>query len=406
MHREVEASPTTSEASKVTGQTPEEQRLPSNTSFDDVVVGGGVFGLSTALELARRKRRVAVIDRLGSGHPVTSSTGFSRSIRIAYDQPLYVSLAQEALARWRSLEAETGRTILHLTGQIDLGPPAKMQSIFNTVRGLGGAIRACDAAELRRLLPELAPRLGETGLFHSDGGTVLAEQGMLALAEATGRAGVTIFAPERVVRIDPGSMPARIVTDHRRLSAERLVIAAGPWSGALLSELGIDLPLAPAVAQVTFLDAPDVVGRPGIAEWEVDASGGVYGHPVPGIGYKIAFDAGAAGWDPDVTEWQPDAAEERRILDWLAHRMPGIPRRVQRSQRHPWTMTPDADFVIDNRGALTVACGCSGHAFKFGPALGRLVADVIDGSAAPPELRIDRPALKVRSASPTDPIVR
>jgi len=372
---------------------------------DTVVVGGGVFGLATALELAGRRQRVTVLDRLGSGHPVTSSTGLSRSIRIAYDQPFYVQLAQEAFGGWRKLESETGRTILHLTGQIDLGPAAKMESILRTVRELAGTIRECGADELKRRMPELAPRPGEVGLFHPDGGTVLAEQGLSALAEAAKAAGVTILAPERVIEIDPDASSVRVVTDRREIETGRVVIAAGPWSGALLADLGIPLPLAPAVAQVTFLDAPDVTERPGIAEWEVDASGGVYGHPVPGIGYKIAFDAGAAGWNPDVTEWQPDVDEERRILEWLARRMPGMPRKVQRTQRHPWTMTPDADFVVDNRGPLTLACGCSGHAFKFGPALGRLVADVMEGRGAPPEMRLDRPGLQ-RGASPTAPIVR
>jgi sarcosine oxidase len=377
----------------------------TDLSFDCAVVGGGVFGLATALELARRGRKVAVIDRLGSGHPATSSTGASRSIRTAYDQPLYVRLAQEAIRSWRALEAETGRTILHLTGQIDLGPERKLRSIRDTVRGLDGEIGMCDAAELRRRMPELALRSGEAALFHPDGGTVMAEHGLLALAEAARAKGVAIFSPERVTKIDLGTTPPTIVTDKQRLRAQRVVLSAGPWSGALLADLGIQIPLAPAVAQVTFLDAPAQVNLPGIAEWEVDETGGVYGHPVPGIGYKIALDAGAAGWDPDVTEWTPDPDEERRILDWVARRMPGMPRKVQRTQRHPWTMTPDADFIVDNRGPLTLACGCSGHAFKFGPALGRLVADVIDGIEAPAELRLDRPGLK-RTASPTDPIIR
>jgi sarcosine oxidase len=377
----------------------------SDREFDCIVVGGGVFGLATALELAKRGRKVAVVDRLGSGHPATSSTGASRSIRIAYDQPLYVKLAQEAIASWRRFEAETGRKILHLTGQIDLGPAAKLHSIAKTVQSLGGEIRECDAAELKRLMPELTPRSDGIALYHPQAGTVMAEQGMLALAEAAKRKGVAIFAPERVTKIDVASKPATVVTDKQRLRATRIVLAAGPWSGALLADLGIHVPLAPAVAQVTFLDAPSAVDRPGIAEWEVDASGGTYGHPVPGIGYKIAFDAGAGGWDPDVTAWQPDKDEEHRLLDWLARRMPGMARKVQRTQRHPWTMTPDADFIVDNRGPLTLACGCSGHAFKFGPALGRLVADVMDGVDAPPELKLDRPGLQ-RTVSPTDPIVR
>ena len=52
-------------------------------------------------------------------------------------------------------------------------------------------------------------------------------------------------------------------------------------------------------------------------------------------------------------------------------------------------MTPDGDFAIDRRGPIVVAAGCSGHAFKFGPALGSLVADVVD--------KVDRDDLKLFS---------
>jgi sarcosine oxidase len=157
---------------------------------------------------------------------------------------------------------------------------------------------------------------------------------------------------------------------------------------------------------VTFLDAPSLVDRPGFAEWPPAGEAGVYGHPVPGIGYKVAFDTGAEGWDPAVEGWEPDPAEERRLLDWLARRMPAVESRVSRTQRHPWTMTPDADFIVDRRGSLVIAGGCSGHAFKFGPALGRLVADVVDGGEAPALFRLDRPGLRQPAPRPTVPISR
>jgi sarcosine oxidase len=117
-------------------------------------------------------------------------------------------------------------------------------------------------------------------------------------------------------------------------------------------------------------------------------------------------DAGAAGWEPEVEEWEPDVAEERAILDWLARRMPSVEPKVSRTQRHPWTMTPDVDFIVDRWGQLIVAAGCSGHAFKFGPALGRLVADIVEGCEASDMTRLDRPALKGSAPSPSAPITR
>lgn len=382
-------------------------------AFDTVVIGGGVFGLSTAVELARRGERVALVDRWGSGHAVTSSTGASRSIRVAYDHPFYVALAEEAIASWAKLARESGRNILHLTGQIDLGPAAKLGSLQQHVRAAGLGIDFLEPADLARLFPEMRLQSHEGALFHAQAGTVMAEEGMLALGEAAVRAGIMIFAPEAVTDIACDGDAVRVTTPARQLSAGRAVLAAGPWSGALLKQIGIDLPLAPAVAQVTFLDAPQLVNRPGIAEWaaigEDGAGGGLYGHPVPGIGYKIAFDAGAEGWNGDVDSWQPDMKEEQRLLAWFATRFPGTPAKIARTQRHPWTMTPDADFIVDQAGGdwagrLVLACGCSGHAFKFGPALGRLVADVADGKPAD-LLRRDRPGLKA-CVTATSPIIR
>jgi sarcosine oxidase len=71
-------------------------------------------------------------------------------------------------------------------------------------------------------------------------------------------------------------------------------------------------------------------------------------------------------------------------------------------------MTPDGDFVIDRRGPLVIAGGCAGHAFKFGPALGELVADLAEGRPRPGTDRfaLDRPGLEGAHVEATAPIVR
>jgi len=71
-------------------------------------------------------------------------------------------------------------------------------------------------------------------------------------------------------------------------------------------------------------------------------------------------------------------------------------------------MTPDGDFAVGRRGPIVVAAGCSGHAFKFGPALGSLVADVVD-EVDRDELElfsIDRPAMRTGHATASTPISR
>jgi sarcosine oxidase len=376
--------------------------------FDVIVIGAGIFGLAAATELASRGHDVAIIDRFGSGHRATSSTGRSRGIRIAYDHPFYVGLAQDAIRRWRKLEEGSATKILHLSGQIDFGLEAKLQSIVDAVRSKGGVIEELDAAGLRRRLPYLLTTKDEYGLFHPDAGTVLSDNAMAALKSKALSLGVTMIEPERVIEIDKTTAPVRVSTSHHRLQADIVVIAAGPWSGPLLAALGIAVPLAPSIAQVTFVQASELVGLPGIGEWggEGEGLGGVYGHPVPGIGYKLAFSTGQEGWSPDVEDWAPDQAEHARLWSWLDRRMPDFPRRVQLIQRHPWTMTPDGDFIVDRIGSIVLACGCSGHAFKFGPALGPLVADLVEGKSAEPLFRLDRPSLAGRCASASEAISR
>ena len=266
-----------------------------------------------------------------------------------------------------------------------------------------------DAAGLRSRFPEFAMHPGERGLFHAEAGTVLADAAMRALTVDAANAGAELSMPERCIGIDIAADDVAVVTDQRTVRAAQVVIAAGPWSGELLGTVGIELPLAPAVAQVTFLEAPQLVGRPGLADWLMDDGVGVYGHPVPGVGYKVAFDAGSPEpWLPDVEEWPPDLAEQDRLVAWLTERMPAIEPRVALTQRHPWTMTPDGDFAIDRRGPIVVAAGCSGHAFKFGPALGELVADVADGVVRDDLglFSLDRPAMRSGHASPSTPISR
>jgi sarcosine oxidase len=376
---------------------------------DVVVIGLGVIGLSTAAALARRGNAVVGIDRWGSGHPVTSSTGASRSIRVAYDDVRYVRLARQAFEGWRRLETSQDARLLVDTGQVDLGPTAKLDALAAAMRAADVPFDELDAAGVRTRFPELAMRAGEGGLFHAEGGTVLADAAMEALSAAAAGAGAVLAMPERCLAIEVSPDAAEVVTGRRRLRAARVVIAAGPWSGELLRTVGIDLPLAPAVAQVTFLQAPRLVDRPGIADWLMEGGVGVYGHPVPGIGYKVAFDAGSSEpWLPDTTEWPPDLVEQERLLAWLGERMPLVEPRVALTQRHPWTMTPDGDFAIDRRGPIVVAGGCSGHAFKFGPALGELVADVADDVARDDLslFSLDRPAMRTGHASPSTPIPR
>jgi sarcosine oxidase len=373
-----------------------------------VVVGLGVVGLSTALALARRRAHVVGLDRLGSGHPHTSSTGRSRSIRVAYALPDYARLAVEALDCWTRLEEESGDRLLHLTGQLDVASPEVLADLAAGLRAAGAEYEELGASDMRRRMPGISIDGDACGLLHPLAGAVLADRAMTALAAAAVAGGAELRSPERVVSVTPAPHGVRVTTEAGTIDADCAVIAAGPWTPELVRPLGVHLPLAPAYGQVTYFRAPAFVDFPGFVEWGQPGGTGVYGHPVPGVGYKLGFDAaGDDHWQPDAAP-VPDAGEQRRLEAWVATRLPGLAGRALRSDRHPWTMTPDGDFAIGALGAVTIAAGCSGHAFKFGPALGELVADTSDGNPRPAAamFALDRDALSRPAPAPSTPINR
>ena len=106
---------------------------------DVVVIGAGAMGSAAAWWLARRGHDVVLLEQFEAGHDRGSSHGATRIFRHAYDDAHYVRMAKEALPLWRELEADAGRTLLELTGGIDHGPAAVVESIAAALIGEGVA---------------------------------------------------------------------------------------------------------------------------------------------------------------------------------------------------------------------------------------------------------------------------
>src|SRR5207302_6256382 len=109
---------------------------------DVVVVGAGIVGLSAAWRLAEASQDVMVLEQFELGHGRGSSHGPSRIFRFAYDDPVYVRLAQHALPLWRELESATSTDLLRITGGIDVGNSAYLEAC-------GAALRSCGARAQR-----------------------------------------------------------------------------------------------------------------------------------------------------------------------------------------------------------------------------------------------------------------
>ena len=92
---------------------------------DIVIVGVGVMGAAAGRALALRGQEVVMLEQFHVGHLRGSSHGTSRYRQLAaYPTEEYLDLGIEARALWAELEEESGRTILHRTGNVSIGDTA------------------------------------------------------------------------------------------------------------------------------------------------------------------------------------------------------------------------------------------------------------------------------------------
>jgi sarcosine oxidase len=122
---------------------------------------------------------------------------------------------------------------------------------------------------------------------------------------------------------------------------------------------------------------------PTLIEW---SPAGLIWYAVPmtggAPGVKVATHVPGRAVDPrDGPFGEIDPALDEQAARYVRTRLPGLEPAPLAPETCLYTMTADQDFVLDREGPLVVAAGCSGHAFKFGPLLGDLLADLALGHA-------------------------
>jgi glycine/D-amino acid oxidase-like deaminating enzyme len=219
-----------------------------------IVVGAGIVGACTAFELARRGRAVTLVER---GEVSSGTTGLGEGNVLAGDKEAGPELALTiaGLEVYDELEAllgpvarirRKGSLIVHPDARTWAAEPARVAALA----AAGVDARLVDPGELRELEPQLTgPVLGASsfaGDLQCDPRAIARE--LVSRARALGcrlEAHTTVDA----VALDGGRVSG-VVADGELLGAETVVVAAGPWSGALCEAAGAPLPLEPRKGQL------------------------------------------------------------------------------------------------------------------------------------------------------------
>lgn len=367
---------------------------PGSAGHDVIVIGLGGMGSAAAAHLAARGQRVLGLEQFTPAHDRGSSHGGSRVIRQSYfEDPAYVPLLLRAYELWGDLD-DDGEPVHHLTGGVYVGP--------EDCETFAGSLRAAQewdlphevltAAEVTRRYPAFVPQPDHLALVEAKGGYARPEATVRAhLARATAK-GADLRFGEQVLSWEDSGDHVTVVTDAGTHVADRLVVAPGAWAPQLLADVGVPVTIERQV--MYWLGASGglgpMVGGP-VYVSESDAGEQIYGFPAidgPDGGAKVAFFRKGEVCSPETIERSVSEAEQEAMRERVQRLLPGLDGSVLRAVTCMYSTTPDQHFVIaphPEHPRVVLACGFSGHGFKFVPVVGEILADlVVDGATAHP----------------------
>ena len=317
------------------------------------------MGCAAAWALSARGADVTVHEQFDLDHVRGSSHGRSRIFRLAYAEPEYVRLAREALGLWRELEEESSETLLELNGLVEVVRTLG-ESTAETLEACGVAWERLDPAEAERRYPIRVPE-GSFAVVQPEAGIVRADLALKAFAQGLDVREETRTRPEEV-------------------DADAVVVTAGSWVNELLDE-----PLDVKVTRETLCYfRPDTGGRP--VPSVVSFKAGRYTHDMysladPKYGLKVGAHHAGPEADPNVPG-EPEPELIARITDWARRTYRLADPDPAAAETCMYTTTADETFILERRGRVVVGSPCSGHGFKFAPAIGDRLADLAAEAAA------------------------
>ncbi|GBD35058.1 Monomeric sarcosine oxidase [bacterium HR36] len=355
-------------------------------SYDVVVVGGGVMGLSIAWSLARRAvGRIAILEKAYLGAGGSGKSG--AIVRQHYSNRLTAQLARMSLRWFEEFDQIVqGPPVFTRTGLAIIVRQADRNALeanLQMQQELGIDVHLVSSQELAELDPNTRLADDEIAAWESEAGYVDAIQVLTSYAQACQREGVEIQEGVEVREIlVQANQAVGLQTNEGRIACGAVVLAVGPWICRLTDSLGLEIPVQPGRTQVAMFRRPVEMGRR--MATCVDFVGQIYYRAAAGdflhVG-SIAGDEARDTVDPDNYPEVADPGWVPNIRQRLQQRCPAMHRCYGRGGYAAlYDITPDWHPILDRCPQIEnvyLAVGFSGHGFKFAPLIGQLMAELV-----------------------------
>lgn len=359
--------------------------------YDFLLIGGGIFGITAAVELRQRGHHVGLLNPGRIPHPLAASTDISKVVRMEYGaDEQYMDMAAESIEGWHRWNEEAGETLYHETGFLLLcKQPMETDrqqfewKSFKALLSKGFAPERLDAHAISENYPVLSNSPYVDGFYHQKAG--YAESGRVVewLVGRAGKLGVEIHENQTASRLIEAKRRITGVRtkEGQSFAAGQVVVCAGAYTPLLVPELK---PFMKATGHPIFHikpSRPDLSSYPKLPVFAADISNsGWYGfplHPIAGV-VKIGNHGKGLNLHPELDERVVTEADTLLLRQFLKESFPLLANDpIVFTRRCLYCDTLDGHFWIDRhpeKEGLTVAAGGSGHAFKMAPILGKLIA--------------------------------
>ncbi|MCH2180149.1 MAG: N-methyl-L-tryptophan oxidase [Mariniblastus sp.] len=361
--------------------------------YDCIVLGLGGVGSAALRAAAVRGWKTLGIEQFGVVHDRGSSHGQTRIIRTAYfEHPDYVPLARRAWRAWEELQTECRQPLVEKTGLLQMGPPdgEVVQGVLASAEQHGLTVDTLTPDEVILRFPAFKPAPGQIGLFEEPAGFLRVETCVASLLKSARSAGATIVANAEVESFDVAANGViSLETTEGTYQAERLIVAAGPWTQRVLKEMDLHFKVIRKQQQWFQIDRVDTKWENGFPCYLFETENGIfYGFPeIDRLGMKVAEHTGGEPVaDPSGLDRETNRNDQQRCEHFLDGHMNFTKRRLVHDSACMYTMSPDGHFVIDRHPQIdnvVFAGGMSGHGFKFLPVIAQQLVDLLDAKSDP-----------------------
>ena len=363
------------------------------SGYDFLIVGAGIFGVSSALELRQRGYQVGILNPDTIPHPLAASTDISKAVRMEYGSDLeYLQMAAKSIDRWNQWNKQLDHEVYHEVGFLLLSPDpvdGEVNSFefacWDSLNAQGWEPQKLDEALIGERFPAFNQHHYRYGIYNEIGGYAesgKAVESLLSLAKAQG-VNVHEHATVSELIINEGRALGVKTLEGEEFKADHIIICAGNFTPYLLPELQ---PYFRVTGHPLFHLAPERPEQFMASNFPVFgadiANSGWYGFPYHPHQEVVKIGRHSQGLelhpqhDPRIVS-QQDLDELRKFLKLAMPQLATSP--IVNTKLCCYTDTLDGHFWIDRHPqmqGLSVGSGGSGHGFKMAPVLGEMIADV------------------------------